>query len=48
MEEAKSIVGKEPTYCSFDIDFIDPSYAPGTGTPGIGGPNTFEAKVQLG
>ena len=47
MEEAKSIVGKEPTYCSFDIDFIDPSYAPGTGTPEIGGPNTFEAQKSI-
>ena len=47
MEEAKSIVGKEQTYCSFDIDFIDPSYAPGTGTPEIGGPNTFEAQKSI-
>ena len=47
MEEARSIVGKEPTYCSFDIDFIDPSYAPGTGTPEIGGPNTFEAQKSI-
>ena len=42
MEEARSIVGKEPTYCSFDIDFIDPSYAPGTGTPEIAGMTTRE------
>ncbi len=47
MEEARSIVGEEPTYCSFDIDFIDPSYAPGTGTPEIGGPNTFEAQKSV-
>ena len=47
MEEARSIVGKQPTYCSFDIDFIDPSYAPGTGTPEIGGPNTFEAQKSI-
>jgi len=44
MEEARQIVGDHPTYVSFDIDFIDPSYAPGTGTPEIGGPSTFEAQ----
>lgn len=43
MAEARSIVGDHPTYCSFDIDFIDPCYAPGTGTPEIGGPNSFQA-----
>ena len=37
MGEARSIVGSEPTYVSFDIDVIDPSIAPGTGTPEIGG-----------
>lgn len=47
MKEAKSIVGQQPTYCSFDIDFVDPSYAPGTGTPEIGGPNTFEAQKSI-
>ncbi len=31
-----------PTFLSFDIDFVDPSYAPGTGTPEIGGPSTRE------
>lgn len=44
MSEAKAIVGTHPTYCSFDIDFIDPSYAPGTGTPEIGGPSSYEAQ----
>ncbi|WP_410982228.1 agmatinase [Bacillus cereus] len=34
------------TFVSFDIDFIDPAYAPGTGTPEIGGPTTIEA-VEL-
>ncbi len=41
MREAREIVGAVPTYCSFDIDFIDPAYAPGTGTPEIGGPNSY-------
>lgn len=44
MEEARGIVGDHPAYVSFDIDFIDPSYAPGTGTPEIGGPTTYEAQ----
>ena len=44
MAEARSIVGDQPTYCSFDIDFIDPAFAPGTGTPEIGGPDTFTAQ----
>lgn len=44
MAEAREIVGGQPTYCSYDIDFIDPSFAPGTGTPEIGGPNSFQAQ----
>ena len=43
MEEARGIVGTEPIYVSFDIDFVDPAYAPGTGTPEIGGPTSFQA-----
>ncbi|MBT0956972.1 agmatinase [Alphaproteobacteria bacterium KMM 3653] len=43
MAEAREIVGAAPTYVSYDIDFVDPSFAPGTGTPEIGGPNSFEA-----
>ena len=37
IEKAKAIVGDGPTYLSFDIDSLDPSFAPGTGTPEIGG-----------
>jgi guanidinopropionase len=44
MAEARSIVGNGPTYVSFDIDSIDPSMAPGTGTPEIGGFTTREAQ----
>ncbi|MEE9589975.1 MAG: agmatinase [Hyphomicrobiaceae bacterium] len=44
MTEARSIVGNDPIYVSYDIDFIDPAFAPGTGTPEIGGPNTFQAQ----
>lgn len=43
MEEAREIVGTAPCYVSYDIDFVDPSVAPGTGTPEWGGPNAFEA-----
>lgn len=34
-------------YLSFDIDFLDPAYAPGTGTPVIGGPSTQQARRIL-
>jgi guanidinopropionase len=43
MVEACAIVANRPTYVSFDIDFIDPAFAPGTGTPEVGGPSSFEA-----
>ena len=43
MSEARDIVGKAPTYVSYDIDFVDPAFAPGTGTPEAGGPNSFQA-----
>ena len=43
MAEAKQIAGTGPTYISYDIDFIDPAFAPGTGTPEVGGPNSFQA-----
>jgi len=41
--EARAIVGAGPTYLSFDIDALDPAYAPGTGTPEIGGFTSREA-----
>lgn len=41
--EALQIVGTEPTYISFDIDSLDPAFAPGTGTPEIGGLSSAEA-----
>jgi guanidinopropionase len=47
MEEARSIVGSGPTYVSFDIDGIDPSQAPGTGTPEIGGFSTHTAQRMV-
>lgn len=47
MAEARSIVGYGETYISFDIDMLDPVYAPGTGTPEIGGFTTREAQAML-
>ena len=45
--EARRVVGDGPTYISFDVDGLDPVYAPGTGTPEIGGFSTFEAQTML-
>ncbi|MEP3244258.1 MAG: agmatinase [Sneathiella sp.] len=42
IEKAKEIIGDGPVYISFDIDGIDPSFAPGTGTPEVGGLTTRE------
>ncbi len=48
-EKIKGIVGSMPVYLTFDIDALDPSAAPGTGTPVIGGPSSdFVRKVLLG
>ena len=44
LAEARRIVGDGPTYVSFDVDFLDPVYAPGTGTPEIGGVSTYDAQ----
>ncbi len=43
MQEVKDILGGQPSYLSYDIDFIDPAFAPGTGTPEVGGPNSYQA-----
>ncbi|WP_238182102.1 agmatinase [Methylobacterium trifolii] len=45
--EARAIVGAGPAYLSFDVDALDPAYAPGTGTPEIGGFTTREALYLL-
>ena len=47
MAEARRIVGDAPTYVSFDIDAIDPSQAPGTGTPEVGGIFVHEAQAMV-
>ena len=47
IEEARFIVGNDPTYISFDVDGIDPAFTPGTGTPEIGGLTTIEAQTLI-
>lgn len=44
---ARRTVGRGPTYVSFDVDGLDPVYAPGTGTPEIGGLTTLEAQQLI-
>lgn len=45
--EARRVVGDGPTYISFDVDGLDPVYAPGTGTPEAGGITMREAQKLL-
>ena len=40
-------VGDRPAYLTFDIDFIDPAFAPGTGTPCPGGPDVYKSREIL-
>lgn len=47
MAEARRVVGDGPTYISFDVDSLDPAFAPGTGTPEVGGLTTIEAQRVL-
>jgi len=45
--KAREVVGDAPVYVSFDIDCLDPAYAPGTGTPEVGGVTAREALAML-
>ncbi len=45
--EARRVVGEGPAYISFDVDGLDPVYAPGTGTPEVGGFSTLEAQLMI-
>jgi agmatinase len=47
IEKARAVVGDGPTYISFDVDGIDPAYAPGTGTPEAGGLTPREVQAIL-
>ncbi|MDI9502490.1 MAG: agmatinase [Bacillota bacterium] len=43
LDIAKEVIGTNKTFLTFDIDFIDPAYAPATGTPEVGGFTSLEA-----
>ena len=43
MDQIRQQIGARPVYLSFDIDSLDPAYAPGTGTPEIGGLTSIQA-----
>jgi agmatinase len=45
-ERIERLAGR-PAYCSFDIDAVDPAYAPATGTPEVGGLSSYEALVLV-
>ena len=46
-EKARAIVGERPVYLTFDIDCLDPAFAPGTGTPVWGGLSSAQAEHTL-
>jgi agmatinase len=47
IKQTRDIVGQGPVYITFDIDGLDPAFAPGTGTPVVGGLTSYEAKRLL-
>jgi len=47
MARVREIVGDRALYVTFDIDSVDPAYAPGTGTPEVGGLTSYEAQELL-
>jgi agmatinase len=46
-DRIRSIVGDQPVYLTFDVDALDPAFAPGTGTPEIGGLSSWQAQAIL-
>ena len=46
-EQIRSVAGAGPAYLSFDVDALDPAFAPGTGTPEVGGIATWQARAIL-
>jgi agmatinase len=46
-QRVRNRIGDAPCFLSFDIDFVDPAYAPGTGTPEVGGPSSREALTYV-
>ena len=47
IERIRAKIGNRPVYVSLDIDSIDPAFAPGTGTPEVGGFTSFEMLSML-
>jgi agmatinase len=47
VQRVRAVVGTGPCYLSFDIDALDPAFAPGTGTPEVGGLATWQAQAIL-
>jgi agmatinase len=46
-ERIREVLGNGPAYLSFDVDALDPAFAPGTGTPEVGGLATWQARAIL-
>jgi agmatinase len=46
-DRVRARVGDAPCFLSFDVDFVDPAFAPGTGTPEVGGPSSREALAYV-
>lgn len=46
-ERIRGVIGDAPAYLTFDIDALDPAFAPGTGTPEIGGLFSWQAQAIL-
>jgi len=46
-ERIRDVVGVGPAYLSFDVDALDPAFAPGTGTPEVGGLASWQAQAIL-
>jgi guanidinopropionase len=47
IDVVRKVIGSEPAYLTFDVDALDPVFAPGTGTPEVGGMSTREAQAVL-
>ena len=47
VKRIREVVGSGPTYITFDVDSLDPAFAPGTGTPEVGGFSSAEALAIL-
>jgi agmatinase len=46
-ERIREVIGDMPAYLTFDVDALDPAFAPGTGTPEVGGLATWQARAIL-